>query len=162
MAARQGRINYAKRKTRVQHATAADGGVGLLANCPYLYPAYECAACHKPALFGSKRPCLCYKKHHFRATAVLCNEIRFPSIREAARYSKLRFLEDKGIIKDLKRQIAFACIVNEEKICAYIADFSYVFEGRLCIEDSKGCETPEFKLKKKLVEALFSVKILLS
>ena len=58
-------------------------------------------------------------------------------------------------------------MVNNEKICAYIADFRYQKKNKdgewyEVVEDAKGVETPEFKLKKKLMKACLGIEILLS
>ena len=58
-------------------------------------------------------------------------------------------------------------MVNDQKICAYVADFKYNKENadgiwEHIIEDAKGVETPEFKLKKKLMKAVFDIDIYLS
>ena len=58
-------------------------------------------------------------------------------------------------------------IFNDQNICKYIADFKYnkVDDyGNLeeVVEDAKGVETPEFKLKKKLMKAVFNIDIYLS
>ena len=59
-------------------------------------------------------------------------------------------------------------MVNDQKICAYVADFKYNKENAEGIcgwhidEDAKGVETPEFKLKKKLMKAVFDINIYLS
>ena len=58
-------------------------------------------------------------------------------------------------------------MVNDQKICKYVADFRYnkVDEyGSLeeVVEDAKGVETAEFKLKKKLMKAVHGIEIYLS
>jgi len=64
-------------------------------------------------------------------------------------------------------QPKFLITVNGQKICAYIADFEYdkehaSGEWEHIIEDAKGMETPEFKLKKKLMKAVHNIDIYLS
>ena len=50
----------------------------------------------------------------------------------------------------------FPCVVNDKKVCLYKADFKYKnINGNEIIEDTKGMQTPMFRLKKKLVEALY-------
>ena len=54
-------------------------------------------------------------------------------------------------------------MVNDQKICAYIADFRYEREDKdgvwhYIVEDAKGVETPEFKLKKKLMKACLGIE----
>ena len=57
--------------------------------------------------------------------------------------------------------------INNQKICTYIADFEYDIErenGTIdhVIEDAKGIQTPEFKLKKKMMKAIHNIDIHLS
>lgn len=67
-----------------------------------------------------------------------------------------------GLISDIEIHPPFPCFVNEKKVCLYKADFKYKnINGDEIIEDTKGIETPMFRLKKKLVEALYpSVEII--
>lgn len=87
--------------------------------------------------------------------------ITFDSAREARRYCDLRLLQRAGKIRDLELQPRFPCIVNGARVCEYRADFAYhdVERGERVIEDAKGFKTPEYRLKKKLVEALYGVVI---
>ena len=86
----------------------------------------------------------------------------FASHAEARRYSELKLLEEAvGIINGLELQPKFALIVNGEKIGTYVADFAYTdlaLQKRI-IEDVKGFKTPVYRLKKKLVEALYGIEI---
>lgn len=95
------------------------------------------------------------------------NGIKFDSKWEAERYLYIKSLERAGTVKDLELQVRFNLVVNEQKICAYIADFRYKREDKEgvwqeIIEDAKGVETPEFKLKKKLMKACLGIDIFLS
>ena len=95
------------------------------------------------------------------------NGIKFDSKWEAERYLYIKSLERAGRVKDLELQVRFNLIVNDQKICAYIADFRYKREDKdgewhEIIEDAKGVETPEFKLKKKLMKACLGIDIFLS
>ncbi len=85
--------------------------------------------------------------------------IRFASKREATRYQELRLLERAGVIKGLWLQVRFPLKVNEQLICTYVADFQYFEDGKSIVEDSKGHRTPEYKLKKKLMRALYQIEI---
>jgi hypothetical protein len=76
-------------------------------------------------------------------------------------------MERAGAIRDLERQIKYDIVVNGEKICRYIADFRYkeVEEDgstKEIVEDAKGVETADFKLKKKLMKAVHGIEIKLS
>ena len=72
-----------------------------------------------------------------------------------------------GIIQDLERQVNYDIIVNDQKICRYIADFVYILvhedgSEKKIVEDAKGIETTDFKLKKKLMKAVFDIEIKIS
>jgi len=93
--------------------------------------------------------------------------ITFDSKWESQRYLYLKSLEKAERIKNLNLQPKFLITVNGQKICAYIADFEYDKEHangdwEHIIEDAKGMETPEFKLKKKLMKAVHNIDIYLS
>jgi len=91
--------------------------------------------------------------------------IRFASRKEAARYQELLNLHNAGEIGPVLCQPCFPiAVVNpqgeEVPICRYYADFSYEDKaGNVIIEDVKGFKTPVYQLKKKLVEALYGIKI---
>lgn len=79
----------------------------------------------------------------------------FASQKEAKRYDGLLILEMSGQISDLILQPRFPIVVNDVKICTYVADFRYVENGQDVVEDAKGFKTPEFILKWKLVHVLY-------
>lgn len=86
---------------------------------------------------------------------------RFPSRLESRRWCRLRQWERSLIIEKLECQPSFSCDVNGIHICDYRADFGYVrtVDGVRVVEDTKGVETPVFRLKRRLVEACYGVKI---
>jgi len=86
----------------------------------------------------------------------------FASRKEAARYSELKILEKAGEISDLELQPQYPCTVNSKLICKYIADFRYTSNkrGNVVIEDAKGFKTPVYRLKKKMVEAIYNIIII--
>lgn len=93
----------------------------------------------------------------YRAIPTVVDNIRFASKREAARYSELKMLQRVGLIRNLVLQPRFPLIVEGQKICDYIADFSYVEKGsdRLVVEDPKGMRTPVYRLKAKLFSVCY-------
>ena len=114
---------------------------------------------YNPKLRGS-RPKYGNKK-------VTVDGIKFDSRWESQRYLYLKSLERAGTVKDLELQVKFPIVINGEKICSYIADFRYKRQNQQdkwydIVEDAKGFETPEFKLKKKLMKAVHGVEIYLS
>lgn len=84
----------------------------------------------------------------------------FASKAEARRYASLNQLQTIGEITNLRCQVPFALVVNGVKICDYVADFTYLDKaGAMVVEDVKGVATPAYKLKKKLMAALYGVDI---
>ena len=85
----------------------------------------------------------------------------FDSLREAKRYGELLLLQKAGKIGTLLRQTPFAIRVEGELICTYIADFVYVDleADRRTLEDVKGVRTEVYKLKKKLMKAVYGIEI---
>lgn len=88
----------------------------------------------------------------------------FDSKREERRFRELLLLQKAGKIEALKTQYEFPLTVNSVPICSYVADFFYVEHtenGRDVdvIEDAKGYRTREYRIKKKLVKALYGIDI---
>ena len=78
------------------------------------------------------------------------------------RYKELALMQRVGQISGLELQPRYLCEIGDVLICAYVADFRYRDEGggALVVEDVKGFKTPVYKLKKKLVEAIYGLEIL--
>ncbi len=96
--------------------------------------------------------------------AVTVDGHRFPSLREARRYQELIALQAEGLIKDLELHPVYPLIVNGMKIGKYTADSRYFdcLKGEMVVEDVKGGQvtvTQAYKLRKKLVKALYNVDI---
>lgn len=103
-------------------------------------------------------------KYHSTPTEV--NGIRFDSKREANRWAELRILERAGKIQKLKRQVKYLLIPSQyrdgkciEREASYIADFVYIKDGRLVVEDCKGFRTPEYKIKRKLMLERYDIRL---
>ena len=82
----------------------------------------------------------------------------FDSIAESRRYKELALLEKAGEIENLQLQPKFLLQDSFKKNgktyrkIEYIADFMYKEKGKVIVEDVKGMETKEFKIKRKLFE----------
>lgn len=82
----------------------------------------------------------------------------FDSIAESRRYKELALLEKAGEIDNLQLQPKFLLQDSFKKNgktyrkIEYIADFMYEEKGKVIVEDVKGMETKEFKIKRKLFE----------
>jgi len=85
--------------------------------------------------------------------------ITFDSKAEATRYSVLKVLQAAGVVTQLRLQVPYELTVNGLKVCRYIADFVYMMDGKEVVEDVKGMRTPEYKLKRKLMLAVFGIEI---
>lgn len=85
--------------------------------------------------------------------------IRFMSKREAERYQQLKILQAAKHIKGLTLQPIFPIVLNGKKICKVIMDFEYYENDQRIIEDVKGKDNAMSKLKRKLVEAVYGIKI---
>ena len=104
------------------------------------------------------------------------------SRKEARRLAQLQMLEKAGFITDLKTQVKFVLIPSQyetyerysktgkrlkdgkvciEKECSYYADFVYtdVETGKTIVEDAKGVRTTEYIIKRKLMLAVYGIRI---
>jgi hypothetical protein len=102
---------------------------------------------HKPRKYGNKK--------------VTIGGEKFDSAKEARRYGELVLLGKAGQISDLKRQVKFELIprIGNERPCNYIADFTYLENGELVVEDVKGVKTDAYKIKKKLMLWVHGIRI---
>lgn len=87
--------------------------------------------------------------------------ILFDSQKEAKHYRDLLARKHAGEICDLILQPVFPIVVNGKKIAKYIADFQYrdLKTDTTIVVDTKGVRTSVYRLKKKLVEALYGIVI---
>ena len=68
--------------------------------------------------------------------------LKFDSRWEAERWGQLKSMERAGAVQQLDRQIKYELNVNGQKICNYIADFTYLLvdedgSSRFIVEDAK-------------------------
>lgn len=96
-------------------------------------------------------------KYHNKKTIV--DGITFDSMAEARRYMELKLLAKAKEITDLELQPKFELQPKYKnnkgqtiRAITYKADFAYIENNKKIVEDVKGMETKEFKLKKKLLE----------
>lgn len=101
------------------------------------------------------------KKNKFNAKKCYVDGIAFASQLEGDRYPLLKLLERSGEIKDLKVHPKWKLIVKGIQVSLYTADFSYVLNGELIVEDvkSKPTRTNDYIIRKKLMKALFGIEI---
>lgn len=83
------------------------------------------------------------------------DNLLFDSKREAKRYGELKLLEKAGQIRNLELQPIFPLIVEGVKVAEYRGDFAYFEANKRVVEDSKGFRTPVYKLKRRLLLAVY-------
>jgi len=114
---------------------------------------------HYPRQYGK------YNKYNAKKTEFM--GFKFDSKWEAERYGQLSSMSLAGIVKDLQRQIKYDIVINDQKICRYIADFVYILVNEdgseeKIVEDAKGVQTTDFIIKKKLMKAIYNINIKIS
>lgn len=99
-----------------------------------------------------------YKQSKYKNKKVIYKGIKFDSQKERNYYIKLKLLEEKGIISDLKLQVKFELQPKFQfgnktiRAINYIADFTYIQDNKLHIVDTKGVRTEVYKIKKKMMQ----------
>lgn len=94
----------------------------------------------------------------YRNKKVIVDGYVFDSIQESERYKELKLLLKAGEIQDLELQPHFLLQEGFKKKgktykkIEYIADFKYIENGKIVVEDVKGMQTDVFKLKHKIFE----------
>ena len=95
-------------------------------------------------------------RHKFNAQITERNGIKFRSKKEAAYYDMLCLLKKEGKVIMFLRQPMFDLPGGTK----YTADFLIFYNDGTCqVIDVKGYDTPQGKMKRKMVESLYHVKI---
>jgi len=95
------------------------------------------------------------------------DNITFASKKEAKRYGELKLMLKAGEIGELELQPQYRLYVNGVLICRYIADFVYIDNAASSkaqdfvrvVEDVKGMKTAAYRLKKKLMKAIYGIEV---
>lgn len=100
---------------------------------------------------SKKTPCLYGHLHDSKKEAERCNELHF-----LLKAKKIKNLEIQKEYELIPAQKFDPPMKNERKAC-YKADFVYfdVDLGKTIIEDTKGCKTKDYILKRKLMKELY-------
>ena len=106
------------------------------------------------------------QRSKYRNRKVYLDGIRFDSERERDRYAELKLMARAGEIEDLKLQPVFELVpaIKEageviQHPVRYRADFSYIKDGGLVVEDAKGVKTAVYEVKKKLMRYFLGIVI---
>ena len=80
------------------------------------------------------------------------------------RHDELKILEQRREIFYLKTKPLFPIVVKHFSICTYIADFQYLKLGDAVetVEDCKGLKSPDLIIQRKLMEAIYGIKVLVT
>jgi hypothetical protein len=91
----------------------------------------------------------------------------YHSTKEWKRAQELKLMELAGIISDLREQVKFELIPAQridgkcvERACCYVADFVYMKDGEIVVEDVKGIKTPHYIDKRKMMLFFHGMRIL--
>lgn len=100
------------------------------------------------------------KRSKMKNVPTVIDGIRFLSKKEAGYYCQLKIKVAGGLIDRFEMQVPFVIKINEIKICTYYADFVEYSKGIKTVVDVKGRRLDVYKLKKKMVEAYFGIKVI--
>lgn len=121
----------------------------------------------------------------YKAIKTCVNGIEFDSRKEARRYQELLLLQRAGVILNLQLQERFVLIPSQfetietgeyykigpkkgqpktkevcvEEAVVYVADFTYVQNGKKIVEDTKGIKTKDYIIKRKLMLYTHGIRI---
>lgn len=105
----------------------------------------------RPSKYGAARPVYKGKK--------------YDSGLEMLRFRRLEEAEKKGIISELRTQQPYVLVPKQkvgdriERPVKYVADFVYVKDGALVVEDTKGIRTAMYVIKRKLMLKVHGIVI---
>lgn len=110
------------------------------------------------------------KPRKYRNNIVTVDGIEFDSRKEARRWAELSRMQEAGEISDLRRQVVFelapaACLLpdyRQKPAIKLIADFTYLRDGKLTVEDTKSVATrnlPVYRLKKHLLFTVHGLQV---
>lgn len=123
----------------------------------------------------------------YKNKKIMVNGIQFDSKKEAKRYQELKLMEDAGMISRLERQVEYVLIPEQrefnareiytkgpkkgsfkpgkllERKLVYVADFVYMMNGKVIVEDVKGYRDGGayrvFVIKRKLMLYRFGLAV---
>lgn len=121
------------------------------------------------------------RKNKYSNRKTILDGITFDSVKEARRYQELKLMEKAGEISCLEMQQKYVLIPAQyehlsreeyvkgkgkktkgkciERECSYVADFVYVQNGEIIVEDTKGFRTRDYILKRKMMLFFYGIRI---
>jgi len=118
-----------------------------------------------PVLDNADKP---DKRRKYGNEVTHLDDMRFDSKAEAQRWQQLCWMQQAGEIEDLKHHVHFDLLpaqdVNgrKERPVRYEADFTYMKDGKLVVEDVKSgpTKTKEFILKRKMMLFFHKIEVI--
>lgn len=120
-----------------------------------------------------------FERNKYHAKKVEFYGITFDSKKEGLYYLKLKDMERRGEITDLRLQVPYELLPaiyrddvvhlkTKDKVVkkliqravTYVADFVYVQDGKEVVIDAKGMRLPDYILKKKMMLALKGIEVI--
>lgn len=101
------------------------------------------------------------KLSKYRNAKTEINGIRFDSKAEARYFTHLKDRESKGEVHSVQLQRPYALTINGYLVSTYKADFTFWddAEKRERVIDVKGVITPEFRIKSKMMKAIYGIDV---
>lgn len=105
------------------------------------------------------------KRSKYRAVRCEVDGETFDSKREMREWLKLKALERRSAIRNLKRQVRYPLEVNGVIVATYVSDFEWdqgftsLMNVAHIVADSKGVRTRDYILKRKLMKAIHGIEI---
>lgn len=87
------------------------------------------------------------KRHKYNASPQRIDGYYFDSTAEGQRYGALKLRQVAGEIKDLQVHPRYPLELNGARVAIYEADFAYLENGRVIVEDVKGTMTEVARIK---------------
>lgn len=104
------------------------------------------------------------KTNKYHNCKIIVQGIQFDSRKEANRYEQLLLMERASLIRHIEIHPRYDLVVNDQYIGFYRADFCYeeTENNTIVVEDVKSpaTKTAVYRLKKKLVKALYDIEII--
>lgn len=95
-------------------------------------------------------------RHKYNAVQTIRDGIKFPSKKEARWYDELKLRVKAGEVVFFLRQVPFHLPGGVKYVCDFVEFWA---NSEVHIIETKGVKTTDYIAKKKMVEALYPVKI---
>lgn len=95
-------------------------------------------------------------RHKFKAVPTWEDSIRFPSKLEAACYRKILLMQKAGEVVFFLRQVPFHLPGGTKHLVDFV---TFNTDGSVHFLEAKGYDTPIGKMKRKIIEATYPIKI---